>query len=403
MLAGKRILLGVTGSIAAYKAVELLRELTRRGAEVRCAMTESAIRFVAPLTFQSLSRQPVLTDLYAQDYEGQIAHIAAAGGADLFLVAPATAHTLAKFAHGLADDFLTNLFLAATCPVLLAPAMDAEMWRHPATQANVATLRQRGVQFVGPASGELASGLTGPGRLAEPAEIVGAVEALFARARDLAGRSVLVTAGPTYEPLDPVRFVGNRSSGRMGFALAEAAAARGAQVLLVTGPTHLAPPPGVEYIRVQTTQEMYEAVLAHAEGADAIIKAAAPSDYRPAKVASAKIKKGREILTLELTPTPDILAELARRKGASVLVGFAAETEELVANAREKLRKKNLDLVVANDVGAKDAGFAAETNRVTLVSGDGEVEALPLLSKQEVAHRILDRVARLLVARPARP
>ena len=403
MLAGKRILLGVTGSIAAYKAVELLRELTRRGAEVRCAMTESATRFVAPLTFQSLSRRPVLTDLYAQDYEGQIAHIAAAGGADLFLVAPATAHTLAKFAHGLADDFLTNLFLAATCPVLLAPAMDAEMWRHPATQANVATLRQRGVQFVGPASGELASGLTGPGRLAEPAEIVGAVEALFARARDLAGRSVLVTAGPTYEPLDPVRFVGNRSSGRMGFALAEAAAARGARVLLVTGPTHLAPPPGVECIRVQTTQEMYEAVLARAEGTDAIIKAAAPADYRPAKVAPAKIKKGREILTLELTPTPDILAELARRKGASVLVGFAAETEELVANAREKLRKKNLDLVVANDVGAKDAGFAAETNRVTLVSGDGEIEALPLLSKQEVAHRILDRVARLLAARPARP
>jgi len=403
MLAGKRILLGVTGSIAAYKAVELLRELTRRGAEVRCAMTESATRFVAPLTFQSLSRRPVLTDLYAQDYEGQIAHIAAAGGADLFLVAPATAHTLAKFAHGLADDFLTNLFLAATCPVLLAPAMDAEMWRHPATQANVATLRQRGVQFVGPASGELASGLTGPGRLAEPAEIVGAVEALFARARDLAGRSVLVTAGPTYEPLDPVRFVGNRSSGRMGFALAEAAAARGARVLLVTGPTHLAPPPGVECIRVQTTQEMYEAVLARAEGTDAIIKAAAPADYRAAKVAPAKIKKGREILTLELTPTPDILAELARRKGASVLVGFAAETEELVANAREKLRKKNLDLVVANDVGAKDAGFAAETNRVTLVSGDGEIEALPLLSKQEVAHRILDRVARLLVARPARP
>lgn len=403
MLAGKRILLGVTGSIAAYKAVELLRELTRRGAEVRCAMTESATRFVAPLTFQSLSRPPVLTDLYAQDYEGQIAHIAAAGGADLLLVAPATAHTLAKFAHGLADDFLTNLFLAATCPVLLAPAMDAEMWRHPATQANVATLRQRGVQFVGPASGELASGLTGPGRLAEPAEIVGTVEALFARARDLAGRSVLVTAGPTYEPLDPVRFVGNRSSGRMGFALAEAAAARGARVLLVTGPTHLAPPPGVECIRVQTTQEMYEAVLARAEGTDAIIKAAAPADYRAAKVAPAKIKKGREILTLELTPTPDILAELARRKGASVLVGFAAETEELVANAREKLRKKNLDLVVANDVGAKDAGFAAETNRVTLVSGDGEIEALPLLSKQEVAHRILDRVARLLVARPARP
>jgi phosphopantothenoylcysteine decarboxylase/phosphopantothenate--cysteine ligase len=403
MLTGTRILLGVTGSIAAYKAAALLRELTRRGAEVTCAMTESASRFVAPLTFETLSRRPVLTDLYAQDYEGQIAHIAAAGGADLFVVAPATAHTLAKFAHGLADDFVTNLFLAATCPVLLAPAMDAEMWRHPATQANVATLRQRGVQFVGPASGELASGLTGPGRLAEPAEIVGAVEALLARARDLAGRRLLVTAGPTYEPLDPVRFVGNRSSGRMGFALAEAAAARGARVVLVTGPTHLAPPAGVECVRVETTQEMYEAVLARAAGADAVIKAAAPADYRATQVAPSKIKKGREVLTLELTPTPDILAELSRRKGASVLVGFAAETEEVVANAREKLRKKNLDLVVANEVGVRDAGFAAETNRVTLVGADGDTESLPLLSKREVAHRILDRVARLLAARPARP
>ena len=403
MLTGTRILLGVTGSIAAYKAAALLRELTRRGAEVTCAMTESASRFVAPLTFETLARRPVLTDLYAQDYEGQIAHIAAAGEADLFVVAPATAHTLAKFAHGLADDFVTNLFLAATCPVLLAPAMDAEMWRHPATQANVATLRQRGVQFVGPASGELASGLTGPGRLAEPAEIVGAVEALLARARDLAGRRLLVTAGPTYEPLDPVRFVGNRSSGRMGFALAEAAAARGARVVLVTGPTHLAPPAGVECVRVETTQEMYEAVLARAAGADAVIKAAAPADYRATQVAPSKIKKGREVLTLELTPTPDILAELSRRKGASVLVGFAAETEEVVANAREKLRKKNLDLVVANEVGVRDAGFAAETNRVTLVGADGDTESLPLLSKREVAHRILDRVARLLAARPARP
>lgn len=402
MVAGKRILLGVTGSIAAYKAVEILRELTRRGAEVHCAMTEGASRFVAPLTFQTLSRRPVLTDLYAPDAEGQIAHIAAAGGTELFLVAPITAHTLAKFAHGLADDLLTNLFLAATCPVLLAPAMDAEMWRHPATQANVATLRERGVHFIGPASGDLASGLIGPGRLAEPAEIVGAVEAVLARARDLAGRSLLVTAGPTYEPLDPVRFVGNRSSGRMGFALAEAAAARGARVLLVTGPTHLAPPAGVECIRVETTQEMYEAVLAHADGSDAVIKAAAPADYRPAKVAQTKIKKGREVLTLELTPTPDILAELSRHKGKAVLVGFAAETEEIVANAREKLRKKNLDLVVANDVGAKDAGFGVETNRVTLVGADGEVEPLPLLSKQEVAHRILDRVARLLAARPNR-
>ncbi|MBI3003002.1 MAG: bifunctional phosphopantothenoylcysteine decarboxylase/phosphopantothenate--cysteine ligase CoaBC [candidate division NC10 bacterium] len=403
MLEGKRILLGVSGSIAAYKAVELLRELIRRGAEVRCAMTGGAGRFVAPLTFQTLSRKPVLTDLYAQEEGGQIAHIAAAEGADLLVVAPATANTLARFAHGLADDFLTNLYLATRCPVLVAPAMDAEMWRHAATQANVATLRQRGVHFVGPASGELASGLTGPGRLAEPAEIAAAVEAILGRARDLAGRYLLMTAGPTYEPLDPVRFVGNRSSGRMGFALAEAAAARGARVTLVSGPTHLAPPAGVECVRVETTQEMYEAVLARAAEADAVIKAAAPADYRPATVAPAKIKKGREVLSMELTPTPDILGELGRRKGAAVLVGFAAETEDLVANAREKLRKKNLDLVVANEVGAQGAGFGTDTNRVTLIGADGDAESLPLLSKQEVAHRVLDRVARLLAARPARP
>lgn len=403
MLGGKRILLGVSGSIAAYKAVELLRELIRHGAEVRCAMTEGAGRFVAPLTFQTLSGKPVLTDLYAQEEGGQIAHIAAAEGADLLVVAPATANTLARFAHGLADDFLTNLYLAARCPVLVAPAMDAEMWRHAATQANVATLRQRGVHFVGPASGELASGLTGPGRLAEPAEIAAAVEAVLGRARDLAGRHLLMTAGPTYEPLDPVRFVGNRSSGRMGFALAEAAAARGARVTLVTGPTHLAPSAGVECVRVETTQEMYEAVLARAAEADAVIKAAAPADYRPATVAPAKIKKGREVLSMELTPTPDILAELGRRKGAAVLVGFAAETEDLVANAREKLRKKNLDLVVANEVGAGDAPFGTDTNRVTLIGADGDVESLPLLSKREVAHRVLDRVARLLAGRPVRP
>ncbi|MBI2080205.1 MAG: bifunctional phosphopantothenoylcysteine decarboxylase/phosphopantothenate--cysteine ligase CoaBC [candidate division NC10 bacterium] len=403
MLEGKRILLGVSGSIAAYKAVELLRELIRRGAEVRCAMTGGAGRFVAPLTFQTLSRKPVLTDLYAQEEGGQIAHIAAAEGADLLVVAPATANTLARFAHGLADDFLTNLYLATRCPVLVAPAMDAEMWRHAATQANVATLRQRGVHFVGPASGELASGLTGPGRLAEPAEIAAAVEAILGRARDLAGRYLLMTAGPTYEPLDPVRFVGNRSSGRMGFALAEAAAARGARVTLVSGPTHLAPPAGVECVRVETTQEMYEAVLARAAEADAVIKAAAPADYRPSTVAPAKIKKGREVLSMELTPTPDILGELGRRKGAAVLVGFAAETEDLVANAREKLRKKNLDLVVANEVGAQGAGFGTDTNRVTLIGADGDAESLPLLSKQEVAHRVLDRVARLLAARPARP
>ena len=395
-LAGKRVLLGVSGSIAAYKAVEVLRELTRRGAEVRVAMTAAAERFVVPLTFATLSHQPVLTDLYTLDYGREIAHVAAPGRAHLLLVAPATANLIAKFAHGQADDFVTNIYLAATCPVLLAPAMDADMYRHPAVQENLETLRRRGVRIVGPASGELASGLVGPGRLSEPAEIVAAAEAVLLARQDLAGQVVLVTAGPTREPLDPVRYLSNHSSGRMGFAVAEAARDRGARVILVAGPTELAPPAGVEVVRVTTAEEMRAAVMDRFREATVVVKAAAVADYRPAQARPHKLKKQEAALRLDLEPTPDILGELGKRKEGQVLVGFAAETDEVVANARDKLAKKNLDLIVANDVGAPGAGFGVETNRVTILDRAGAAEALPVLPKREVAERILDRVVALL-------
>ena len=398
-LAGKRVLLGVSGSIAAYKAVEVLRELTRRGAEVRVAMTAAAERFVASLTFATLSRQPVLTDLYTLDYGREIAHVAAPGRAHLLLVAPATANLIAKFAHGQADDFVTNIYLAATCPVLLAPAMDADMYRHPAVQENLETLRRRGVRIVGPASGELASGLAGPGRLSEPAEIVAAAEALLLARQDLAGQVVLVTAGPTQEPLDPVRYLSNHSSGRMGFAVAEAARDRGARVILVAGPTELTPPAGVEVVRVTTAEEMRAAVMDRFREATVVVKAAAVADYRPAQARPHKLKKQEAALRLDLEPTPDILGELGKRKEGQVLVGFAAETDEVVANARDKLAKKNLDLIVANDVGAPGAGFGVDTNRVTILDRAGGAEALPVLPKREVAERVLDRVVALLAQR----
>lgn len=398
MLTGKEIVLGVTGSIAAYKAVELLRELTRRGASVTVVMTEGARQFITPLTFATLSKRPVLTDLFTLDYESRIVHVSTTEGADLLLVAPATANILGKFANGLADDLLTNLFLAARVPILIAPAMDTHMWQHPAVQENVRRLRERGVRFVGPEIGELASGLFGPGRLAEVSEIVRAVEAILSP-QDLSGEVVLVTAGPTREPLDPIRYVSNRSSGRMGYAIAEVAFARGAKVILVSGPTALKPPSGLEVIFVQTAEEMREAVLKFLPEATVVIKAAAVADYRPARVLPSKLKKTGEPISLELVPTPDILEELGRKKEGRILVGFAAETEAVIERAREKLLKKNLDLVVANDVTKEGAGFGSETNLVTILDREGNVEELPLLSKAEVAHRILDRVVALLPRR----
>jgi phosphopantothenoylcysteine decarboxylase/phosphopantothenate--cysteine ligase len=395
VLTGRRILLGVTGSIAAYKAVVLLRELIRSGADVEVVLTRGAERFVAPLTFATLSRRPVLTDLFTPDYEQKIGHVAAPARADLLAVAPCTAHAIARFAHGLADDFLANIYLATTGPVLIAPAMDADMFRHAATQANLEVLRRRGVRVVGPASGELASGLRGPGRMAEPAEIVAAIEAILSPRGDLAGERILVTAGPTREPLDPVRCLTNHSSGKMGYAVAQAARERGAEVTLVSGPTALAPPAGVEVARVETAEEMRAAVLERFGWATIVVKAAAVADYRPKETAGTKIKKGEGELTLALEATPDILAELGRRKAGQVLVGFAAETEALVERAAEKLRGKNLDLVVANDVTRPGAGFGADTNVVTLLDRQGRSESLPLLSKRAVAERILDWVLTL--------
>ena len=399
MLTGKRILLGVTGSIAAYKAVELLREFTKRGAEVQVVMTEAATRFVAPLTFETLSRQPVLLDMFSLAYGSHIGHIEATRRADFFVVAPATAQTIARMALGLADDFLSCIFLASRCPVLVAPAMDTDMYQHVAVQENLARLRDRGVHVVEPGRGELASGLVGPGRLADLPEIVAVVERLVSPARDLEGLVFLVTAGPTREPLDPVRYLSNRSSGKMGYAIAEAVAARGGRVILVSGPTALDPPQGVDVVHVETAQQMYDAVLAKLPAATVVIKAAAVADYRPKQVVGRKIKKYSTIPQVTLESTPDILAEVGKRKDQRILVGFAAETEDLVANARRKLQRKNLDLMVANDVGQPGAGFDGDTNIVKILDAHGGVEDLPLQAKRSVADRILDRVVELLTQR----
>jgi len=401
MLETKEIVLGVTGSIAAYKAVELLRELVKRDAGVTVVMTESAQRFVTPLTFATLSKRPVLTDLFSLDYESKIAHISTAEGADLLLIAPATANIIGKLANGFADDLLTNLYLASSVPVLLAPAMDANMWTHRAVQENVERLRERGVRFVGPETGELASGLLGPGRLAEVGSIVEAVEAILCPVTDLSRQVVLVTAGPTQEPLDPVRFISNHSSGKMGYAIAQAARERGAKVILISGPTPLSPPRDVEVIRIQTAEEMREAVFKHLPEATIVVKAAAVADFRPASPRLSKIKKGRAF-ALELISTSDILAEVGKRKEGRILVGFAAETEDLLEHAREKLVKKNLDLIVANNVTEEGAGFNSETNRVKILDRVGGIEELPLLPKKDIAHRILDRGVKLLEAERGR-
>jgi phosphopantothenoylcysteine decarboxylase/phosphopantothenate--cysteine ligase len=401
-LQGKEIVLGVTGSIAAYKAVELLRELVKAGASVKVVMTESAQRFVAPLTFATLSRQEVMTDLFTLDYDAKIRHIAATEGADLLLVAPATANVIGRFARGLADDLLTNLFLASARPVLLAPAMDADMYRHPAVQENLERLRTWGVRIVGPAEGELASGMWGPGRLAETQEILKAVTEILQPTNDLAGEVVIVTAGPTHEPIDPVRYLTNRSSGKMGYAIAQEAADRGAQTILVSGPTALTAPRGVEVIQVETALDMRAAMLDHLPKATVVIKAAAVSDYRLSRPSTSKVKKSEKSQTLELVPNPDILKEIGAQKGARIVVGFAAETGDLLGQAGRKLKEKNLDLIVVNDVGAEGAGFSHDTNVVSILDLDGGVEELPLLPKRQVARRIIDHVIRLRQKRGSR-
>lgn len=400
-----RILLGVGGGIAAYKSAELARALMERGHTVQVIMTRAAREFIRPLTFAALTNQKVITGLFSGRSSGEVLssaveHISVARENDALVVAPATADLLAKFAHGLADDFLSTLYLAFTGPVFLAPAMNNNMWSHPATRANVETLRLRGNRIIDPDSGPLACGTIGPGRLAEPEAIAAFVDNGLHARRDLEGETLLITAGPTQEPLDPVRYITNRSSGKMGYALADAAVARGARVILVSGPVNLAAPQGVEMIAVRTAAEMYRAVMDHLEPATIIIKAAAVADYRAANVPAEKIKKTASRLSIELEPTLDILAEAGRRKGHRLLVGFAAETGNLIESARHKLEAKNCDLVAGNLVGGErePIGFEADSNEVVLVSRTGDVIQLGRASKREIADRIFDHILRL---RPA--
>jgi phosphopantothenoylcysteine decarboxylase/phosphopantothenate--cysteine ligase len=400
-LDGREIVLGVTGSIAAFKAVLLLRELTAAGARVTVCLSGHAKHFVGPLTFRTLSGRPVLDDLFDPQSDAAVEHVAIAERAHAMVVAPATANLLAKAAHGIADDALTTLLLAARCPVLMAPAMDGGMWDHAAVTENVATLRRRGVTVLEPEAGALASGLSGKGRLPEPVAIVDALLRLLSPARDLVGERVLVTAGPTREPIDPVRYISNRSSGKMGYRLAAAAFRRGAEVVLVSGPTSIAPPSGVTFVPVETAEEMREAVLQHAGSATIIVKAAAVADYRMKSPASTKIK-GKQDLTLELTPNPDILREVAAAATGAFVVGFAAETHDVAANAQAKLHAKNVDMLVVNDVSRSGIGFGAEDNEVTLLDRWGGDRALPRLPKAEVADAILSRVLALRAAAPSK-
>jgi phosphopantothenoylcysteine decarboxylase/phosphopantothenate--cysteine ligase len=395
-----RITLGVTGGVAAYKAAELVRRLQQEGFSVEVVMTRAACEFITPLTFAALTGKKVITGLFAEssgeaNLESAIEHIAVAQRTDLLLVAPATADILAKFSRGISDDFLSTLYLATTAPVIVAPAMNVNMWNHAATQENLEKLRSRGVHVVNPDEGYLACGMTGAGRLAGQDAIIAAVREVLNFRLDLAGQTILLTAGPTQEDLDPVRFLTNRSSGRMGYAVAQAAAQRGAKVILISGPTALESPSGVTRIDVRTAAEMLKAAEENLPEATTAIFAAAVADYRPVEAAAQKIKKTGGEINLRLEPNPDILAIAAAKKGHRLIVGFAAETDNVAGNARKKLQAKNADLIVANDVTAEGAGFDVDTNVVTLFARDGRDLPLPKMSKREVAHRILDEVLRL--------
>jgi phosphopantothenoylcysteine decarboxylase/phosphopantothenate--cysteine ligase len=396
----RRVLLGVTGSIAAYKAADLASKLAQAGAQVDVILTQAALQFVTPLTFQSVTGRRAYVDSDLWGSEGHVQHIGLAHQADLLMIAPASANTLAKLAHGLADNLLTVTALAATCPLMLAPAMDGGMFAHPATQANLEALRQRGARIVGPAMGHLASGLMGLGRMVEPSELLGHARWVLSESGPLAGCKVLVTAGGTQEPIDPVRVIANRSSGKQGFALAQAALDLGAQVRLISGPVQLAAPVGVERVDVQTAQQMHDAVLDTLPQTDALVMAAAVADFRPADPAKNKLKKEGGIPAIRLEHTPDILQAVAQAKSRlgrpRVTVGFAAESQDLLQNAAAKLRNKNLDLIVANDISAVDAGFAVDTNRVTLLFADGLIEPLDLMNKDQVAAVVMARVEKML-------
>ncbi len=397
------VALGVGGGIAAYKSAELARALMERGMRVQVVMTKAACEFITPLTFASLTGRKVITGLFSSEspeetLSSAVEHIAVAQENDILVIAPATADLLARLAHGLADDFLTTLYLAFTGRVVLAPAMNNNMWAHPATQENLAVLRKRGHVIIEPEEGLLACGTTGPGRLAEPEKIADAVAALTFQARDLEGETVLITAGPTQEPLDPVRYISNRSSGKMGYALAEAAAQRGAQVILVSGPVQLKEPNGVQVLHVRTAQEMHDAVLEHLSKTGIIVKAAAVADYHLSQVPRNKVKKTAMRMSLDLDPTPDILAELGKKKGDRLLIGFAAETENLIESARQKLESKNCDMVVANLVNQEATGFEFDENEVVLVLRTGETIPLSRAPKRQIADRIFDQVLKLRLA-----
>lgn len=401
VLQGKQIVLGVTGSIACYKSIDLASKLTQAGAHVDVILTESACRFVTPLSFRSVTGRPVYTDMW--DLDDHVRHVGLGESADALIIAPATANTLAKMATGFADNLLLLTTLAARGPVIIAPAMDGGMWEHAATQANITTLRKRGVIQAGPAAGRMASGLSGLGRMLEPAELLGELRLLLARGGKLTGRRVVVSAGPTREPIDPVRFITNRSTGKQGLAVAQAALDAGAEVTLIAGPACEQVPYGAKLIRVQTTQEMGEAVLAQAEGADALFMVAAVADFKPRTTAERKIKKSDnadEYLRIELEKTLDILVAVKDKRKATgfpkVVLGFAAETHDAANYGNEKLQRKGLDFIAINDVTAEGAGFAVDTNRILLLGTDGVVEEMPLLSKAEVAERIVQHVARAL-------
>ena len=393
MFEGKTIVLGVTGSIAAYKAVDLASKLVQAGIGVDVVMTDSAAKFVTPLSFRSITHRPVHTDMFAPVADFNIEHVALAERADTVVIAPATANTIAKLATGLADDLLSCTVLATKAPLILAPAMDVGMYQNQVTQENLGKLRSRGYIIVGPAHGRLASGLEGMGRLVEVSEILAAIHQVLGRSGDLAGKRLVITAGGTQEPIDPVRYIGNYSSGKMGYAVAEAARNRGAIVTLISASTTVPPPLGIDVVQVQTALQMRKAVIEKAAGADTLIMAAAVADYQPLSIAGDKIKRQPEKLSLELMKTPDILSEVS---GDLIKVGFAAESEELIENATSKLKAKGLDLIVANDITDADSGFGVDTNRVILIDRSGKVDHLPLMSKLEVAHKILDRVAKLL-------
>jgi phosphopantothenoylcysteine decarboxylase/phosphopantothenate--cysteine ligase len=396
-----KIALGVTGGIACYKAAEILRRLQDRGHDVHVAMTKGATQFVAPLTFRALSGNKVYLDIFEgatsdADPSSAYDHIFLAQDIALFLIAPATADSIARMAAGLADDFLTTFYLAVQSPVVVAPAMNTRMWEHSSVQENVRRLEARGVRIIPPDTGRMACNTYGPGRLAEVETIVDVVSTILSRSQDLKGRRLLVTAGPTVEDIDPVRFISNRSSGKMGFSIARAARDRGAEVTLISGPSTLSFP-GV--VRVRSTAEMHEQVMAHFGAADAVVMAAAPLDFRPRSVASQKIKKSNAARSLELEPTPDILEELGRRKNGKVLAGFAAETEDFAKNAQAKLKAKNLDLIVVNPVGGPDSGFDTDTNQASIIDASGAVHEIPLTSKAHMADTVLDRVAALLASK----